>query len=79
MDNTNSNIDPKISENKNKIYDINSNKSSLAIIEINSGQIQNYVKETNNIIIKTKFDYYGRYLITLGEKGEISTWRLNKI
>ena len=66
------------SNNKNKIYDINSNKSSLAIIEINSGQIQNYVKETNNIITKTKFDYYGRYLITLGEKGEISTWRLNK-
>ena len=62
--------------NKKKIYNINSNKSSIAIIEISSGKIVNYIKETNYTISKTKFDYYGRYLISLGEKGEITTWKL---
>ena len=57
---------------------LNNNKSSIAIIEINTGKIQNYIKETNFQIIKTKFDYYGRYLITLGEKGEISIWKFDK-
>ena len=64
--------------NQKKIYNINSNKSSIAIIEISSGKIVNYIKETNYIISKTKFDYYGRYLISLGERGEITTWKLNK-
>ena len=64
--------------NKNKIIDIHSNKSSLAIIEINSGKIKSYIKETNYIISKTKFDYNGRYIISLGEKGEISIWKLNQ-
>ena len=63
--------------NQKKIYNINSNKSSIAIIEIRSGKIVNYIKETNYIILKTKFDYYGRYLISLGEKGEITIWKLN--
>ena len=63
--------------NQRKIYNINSNKSSIAIIEISSGKIVNYIKETNYTISKTKFDYYGRYLISLGEKGEITTWKLN--
>ena len=53
---------------------ININKSNIAIFEINSGIIKNYIKETNNPIIKTKFDYYGRYLISFGEKGEIFIW-----
>ena len=66
------------SNNKNKIYDINTNKSSIAIIELTTGKIKNYVNEMNYIISKTKFDYYGRFLISLGEKGEISIWKLNK-
>jgi len=57
---------------------INTNKSSIAILEINSGIIKNYIKETNNPIIKTKFDYYGRYLISFGEKGEIFIWGCDK-
>ena len=65
-------------KNKNQIYDINSSKSSIAIIEISSGKIKNYIKDTNCQIFKTKFDYFGRYLISLGEKGEISTWQLNQ-
>ena len=53
---------------------INTNKSSIAILEINSGIIKNYIKETNNPIIKTKFDYYGRCLDSFWEKGEIFIW-----
>ena len=53
-------------------------KSSITILEINSGRIKNYIKETNILIRKTKFDYYGRFLITFGEKGEITIWELNK-
>ena len=64
--------------NQKRLYHINSNKSSIAIIEISSGKIANYIKETNYIITKTKFDYYGKYLISLGRKGEISIWKLNK-
>ena len=63
--------------NKNKVYNINSNKSSIAIIEISTGKIANYIRDINYPISKTKFDYYGRYLISLGEKGEISIWKLN--
>ena len=65
-------------KNKNQIYDINSSKSSIAIVEISTGKIKNYIRDTNCKIFKTKFDYFGRYLISLGEKGEISTWQLNK-
>ena len=61
---------------KNSI--LNNNKSSIAIMEINTGKIQNYLKEANFPIIKTKFDYYGRFLITFGEKGEISIWEFDK-
>ena len=57
---------------------IKTSKSSIAILEINSGRIKNYIKETNILISKTKFDYYGRFLITFGEKGEIAIWELNK-
>ena len=57
---------------------ISTSKSSIAILEINSGTIKNYIKETNIIINKTKFDYYGRFLITFGEKGEITIWELSK-
>ena len=57
---------------------IKTSKSSIAILEINSGRIKNYIKETNILISKTKFDYYGRFLITFGEKGEITIWELNK-
>ena len=64
--------------NKSKVIDMHSNKSSLAIIEVNSGKIKSYIKETNYIISKTKFDYNGRYIISLGEKGEISIWKLNQ-
>ena len=64
--------------NTSKTIDMHSNKSSLAIIEVNSGKLKNYIKETNYPISKTKFDYNGRYIISLGEKGEISIWKLNK-
>ena len=63
--------------NQNNLFNINSNKSSISIVEITSGKISNYIRESNNIITKTKFDYYGRYIISLGEKGEISIWKLN--
>ena len=61
-----------------KSTSIKASKSSIAILEINSGRIKNYVKETNILISKTKFDYYGRFLITFGEKGEITIWELDK-
>ena len=65
--------------NKNsQIYNINSNKSSIAIIELTTGKIKNYIKDTNCPISKTKFDYFGRYIISLGDKGEMSMWKLNK-
>ena len=57
---------------------IKASKSSIAILEINSGRIKNYIKETNILINKTIFDYYGRFLIAFGEKGEITIWELNK-
>ena len=56
-----------------------SNKSSIVIMELNSGKIKKYIKEFNLSIAKSKFDYYGRYLITFGEKGgEISIFNLDK-
>ena len=55
-----------------------SNKTSLAIMELNSGKIKNYIKETNFPLTKSKFDYYGRFLITFGEKGEICIWEYHK-
>ena len=55
-----------------------SNKTSLAIMELNTGKIKNYIKEINFPITKSKFDYYGRFLITFGEKGEISIWEFDK-
>ena len=64
-------------KNKNQIYDINSNKSSIAIIEISTGKVKNYIKDTNCPIFRVKFDYFGRYIISLGEKGEISIWKLS--
>ena len=64
--------------NHNQMYNINSNKSSIAIIEISTGKIANYIKESYYPIIKVKFDYYGQYIISLGEKGELSIWKLNK-
>ena len=57
---------------------LNSNKSSISIIELSTGQIKNYIKQTSFIITKTKFDYYGRFLITFGENGEISVWKFGK-
>ena len=55
-----------------------SNKTSLAIMELNSGKIKNYIKEINFPIAKSKFDYYGRFLITFGEKWEICIWEFDK-
>ena len=46
------------SNNKNsQIYNINSNKSSIAIIELTTGKIKNYIKDTNCPISKIRAKY----------------------
>jgi hypothetical protein len=51
------------------------NKSDLIIIEIKTSKVKNYILHTSPIS-KVIFDKTGKYLITGGELGDLSLWRL---
>ena len=58
----------------NTKFNKNINKD-LILIELGTGEIVNYIKCIGDIII-TKFDFYGKYIITGGNKGELCLWKL---
>ena len=63
--------DIKLKNNKKYIK----NKNDLLIIELNSSKIKNCIIQ-NSPMSKAVFDIEGKYVITGGENGEISLWRL---
>ena len=57
-------------------YNNNDINNDLILFEIGTGNIVSYIK-CIGCVYKIIFDYYGKYIIMAGHKGELSLWKLS--